>query len=163
MSSNSGATGFLTFGGGGESRTPVRERSAQGLYRFSLRTGFRLWTCPQTGVRRLSFRALLARVPAGTDARQPDALAPPRRIGRRPLRRDGLCRQGALPLTQRRRIRNRCWQLLCCRFLRGQRRLDLQPRLPASPSKPMRPQIGRLFMARKAALPVESASGVNIL
>ena len=49
-----------------------------------------------------------------------------------------LCRQFA-PLMQRRRIRNRCWQLLCCRFLRGQRRLDLLPWLPASPSKPMRP------------------------
>ena len=27
---------------------------------------------------------------------------------------------------QRKRSRNRCWQLLLCRFLRGQRRLDLQ-------------------------------------
>ena len=44
------------FGGGGESRTPVRERSTQGLYRFSLRTGFRLWSSPQTGVRQLSRR-----------------------------------------------------------------------------------------------------------
>ena len=130
---------FRLFGGGGESRTPVRERSAQGLYRCSLRTGFRLRTGPQTGVRRLSLRWLLAHVPEGADVRQPDALAPRRRIGRQPRRRDGLGRQGARLLTQRRRIRNRCWQLLCCRFLRGQRRLDLQPWLPASPSKPMRP------------------------
>ena len=57
-------------------------------------------------------------------------LTPRQRIRRRLLRRDGLGRQGALLLKQRRRIRNRCWQLLLCRFLRGQRRLDLQPRLP---------------------------------
>ena len=107
---------YRLFGGGGESRTPVRERSTQGLYRFSLRTSFRLGSCPQTGVRQLSCRDLLACVPVGIDARQSDELAPWRRIGRRPLRRDGLCRQGARLLTQRRRSRNRCWQLLCCRF-----------------------------------------------
>ena len=40
-------------------------------------------------------------------------------------------RSFAHPLTrQRKRIRNRCWQLLFCRFLRGPRRLDLQPWLP---------------------------------
>ena len=44
------------FGGGGESRTPVRERSTQGLYRCSLRMSFRLRTGPQTGVRQLSRR-----------------------------------------------------------------------------------------------------------
>ena len=61
-----------TFGGGGESRTPVRERSTQGLYRFSLRTSFRLRRCPQTGFRQLSFRKLLARIPDGKDANQPN-------------------------------------------------------------------------------------------
>ena len=81
----------------------------------------------------------LTHAPEGAGIRQPDGLTPWQHIRHLPLRRDGLGRQGALPLTQRRRIRNRCWQLLCCRFLRGQRRLDLQPWLPASPSKPMRP------------------------
>lgn len=47
---------FDFSGGGGESRTPVRERSAQGLYRCSLRMDFRLRTGPQTGVRQLSRR-----------------------------------------------------------------------------------------------------------
>ena len=61
-----------TFGGGGESRTRVRERSTQGLYRFSLRTSFRLRRCPQTGFRQLSFRKLLARIPDGKDANQPN-------------------------------------------------------------------------------------------
>ena len=62
----------LFSGGGGESRTRVRERSTQGLYRFSLRTSFRLGRCPQTGFRQLSFRKLLARIPDGKDANQPN-------------------------------------------------------------------------------------------
>ena len=42
----------------------------------------------------------------------PMGLTPRRRIRLQPLRRDDLGRQGALLLRQRRRIRNRCWQLL---------------------------------------------------
>jgi hypothetical protein len=42
----------------------------------------------------------------------PMGLTPRRRIRLQPLRRDDRGRQGALLLRQRRRIRNRCWQLL---------------------------------------------------
>lgn len=42
----------------------------------------------------------------------PMGVTPRRRIRLQPLRRDDRGRQGALLLRQRRRIRNRCWQLL---------------------------------------------------
>ena len=42
----------------------------------------------------------------------PMGLTPRRRIRLQPLRRDDRGRQGALLLRQRRRSRNRCWQLL---------------------------------------------------
>jgi len=45
---------------------------------------------------------------------------------------------------QRKRSRNRCWQLLCCRFLRGQRRLGLQPWLPI-PVETSAPPFGIYF------------------
>ena len=55
-------------------------------------------------------------------------------------------RSGATPTRQRRRIRNRCWQLLCCRFLRGQRRLDLQLRLPRPRRNQCAPDMRDFFL-----------------
>ena len=53
--------------------------------------GFRLGTCPQTGIRRLSRRDS-SRTPRKEQTyASPMSLAPRRRIGRRPLQRDGLC------------------------------------------------------------------------
>src|SRR5699024_477070 len=58
-------------GGGGGSRTPVRERSAQSVYRFSPGT-FSPRTTPPDGRPSVSPPKLLACVPAGADACQPD-------------------------------------------------------------------------------------------
>lgn len=58
--------------------------------------GFRLGTCPQTGIRRLSRRDS-SRTPRKEQTyASPMSLAPRRRIGRRPLRRDGLVPSGCL-------------------------------------------------------------------
>ena len=69
-------------------------------------------------------------------------MSPEKHIRRQPFRRDRLCGQVLCRTRQRKRIRNRCWQLLCCRFLRGQRRLGLPHRLPHPRRNQCAPEIG---------------------
>ncbi len=84
-----GLADFLHFvehclGGGGESRTPVRERSTQSFYR--LRTSLDL-VPPGAGAqapKEPASRTILAKAPVGTCFRQPNEMRPTRVIGRPP-------------------------------------------------------------------------------
>ena len=84
---------------------------------------------PPIRMHNASFLQNLTSVPVSTNCRQPDTLTSHQLIRHRPDQRDHRSDQVLLLLTQRKRRRNRRWQLLCCRFLRGQRRLDLPLRL----------------------------------
>ena len=74
-------------GGGGGSRTPVREQSAQSVYRCSPGT-FSPRTTPPDGRPAVSPPYDLAHAPAGAGVGQPDAMTPCRAIRRPPVRRD---------------------------------------------------------------------------
>ena len=66
------------------------------------------------------------KLPAGAKLHQPDAMSPAGRISVGPSDVTINVVRCLAVFRQRKRSRNRCWQLLLCRFLRGQRRLDLQ-------------------------------------
>ena len=73
---------------------------------------------------------LLASVPVDARGCQPDRVSPPRLIRHRPVRRDHRSDQVLCRLRSESVIVIVVGNYFCCRFLRGQRRLDLQPRLP---------------------------------
>ena len=106
------------YGGGGGNRTRVRKCSTQSVYRFRLSLKSRRACCPQPGhVWPVCSIYSAAR----------EQTTPPRGPIKFTTKLIRLPPHGATALIkQPLRKRNcRLWQLLVCRFLRGQRRLDL--------------------------------------
>lgn len=76
---------FPFHGGGGESRTPVRENSTQSLYRFRPTLNLVPGVCHRSGAPEPAFRKFSQEVPVGINSCQPDNRGQIRIIRRHPV------------------------------------------------------------------------------